>query len=108
MIVYGSGGFPLRLGPAILFLLSFFAHIYALARARANTYGTLIKNEPLFIEFTIFHVSSRLSSPAGASSFFEVTTHPVYVEPFRANILWGALKGEREKTLHYNYQRKKV
>jgi len=86
-----------------------FAHVYAFAKvAQTATMGTApVKNEPLFIEFTIFHVSSRRDfHPAGADSFFEVTTHPVR-RMLCADVLWGALKREREKTLYYNYSVKK-
>lgn len=39
--------------------------------------------------------ATRLLSPAGAGSFFEVTTHPVRTTP-HARTLWSAPKGGRE------------
>jgi len=56
-----------------------FAHVYAFAKvAQTVTMGTTpVKNEPLFIEFTFFHVSSRRDfHPAGADSFFRSYDSP--------------------------------
>jgi hypothetical protein len=104
MIVYGSEVFRCGSVSRFFFSLRFRAHL-CIREGRANSYGTLIKNEPLFIEFTIFHVSSRRDFyPPREPVRFSKLRLTRYVERF-VRISYGARW--REKTLHYNYSVKK-
>lgn len=68
---------------------------------RESSYGTLIKNEPLFIEFTIFHVSSRRNfHPPRESVRFSKLRLTRYVEYLRVDILWGARWREKRRRLY--------
>jgi len=102
-------GFPLRLGPAFLFLLSF-SHTFMHSRKSREQHYDRDSRKKRTIVHRVYHFprffATRLPSPAGTDSFFEVTTHPVR-RMLRADVLWGALKREREKTLYYNYSVKK-
>lgn len=100
-------GFPLWLGSAILFLPSF-SHTFMHSRGSRKQQRDSHKKRA--IVHRVYHFprffASQLLSPAGASSFFEVTTHPVR-RISSCGYLMGRAEGRREKTLHYNYSIKK-
>lgn len=80
MIVYGSevfrpGSFTVR-DPFSAFV-PFRTHL-CIREGRANSYETLVKNGPLFIEFTISHVSSRDATfiPRGSRFVFRSYDSP--------------------------------
>lgn len=98
----------LWLGLAILFLLSF-SHTFMHSRGSRKQLRDSHKKRT--IVHRVYHFprffATQLSSPAGVSSFFEVTTHPVRRISSCGYLMKGGPKGEEKETLHYNYRVKK-
>lgn len=92
---------------SFFFLRSFRTHL-CIREGRANSYETLVKNGPLFIEFTIFHVSSRRDfyPPREPIRFskLRLTWYALRFMRISYGTHWGV---ERRGTLHYNYSVKK-
>lgn len=93
---------------AILFLPSFFSHTFMHSRGSRKQLRDSRKKRT--IVHRVYHFprffATRLLSPAGAGSFFEVTVHLVRTALY-AYILWDALQRGERGTLHYNYSVKK-
>lgn len=110
MIVYGSevfhrGSFTVRdLFSSFTFLSYTFMHSRG---PRKQLRDSRKKNGPLFIEFTIFHVSSRRDFyPLRESVRFSKLRLTWYALRFM-RISYGTLKWGDGRTLHYNYSIKK-
>lgn len=108
MIVYDNEVFRRGSGLAILFLPSFshtFMHLRGPRKQLRDSHKKKTNHCSSSLPFSTF-LRNATFIPRGSRFVFSKLWLTRYVE-LRANILRDVLKGEREKTLHYNYSIKK-